>query len=69
LTSYGACLLSTLFDPYGWVSFLIGLALGVGLARNSRFALALAPVLSGAAIGAVLAAFFYNLNCLELYPG
>ncbi|TKD17969.1 hypothetical protein FBT96_12250 [Rhodobacter capsulatus] len=69
MTPYAACLLSTLFDPCGGGSFLIGLALGVGLARRGRWTLALVAVLSGAVIGAVFAAFHHNLNCVELHPG
>ena len=69
MTPYAECLLSTLFDPYGWVSFLIGLTLGAGLARRGRRPLALVAVLSGAVIGALFGALSYNLNCVELYPG
>ena len=69
MTAYAECLQSTLFDPYGGVSFLIGLALGVGLARRGRRPLALVAVLSGAFIGALFAAFYFNLNCVELDPG
>ncbi|WP_444452183.1 hypothetical protein ACTTAI_14190 [Rhodobacter capsulatus] len=69
MTHYAACLLSTFLDPYGWASFLIGLAFAVGLARRGRGTLSLISVLLGAVVGALLAAFHYNLNCVELYPG
>lgn len=69
MTPYAECLQSTFFDPCGWGSFLIGLAFGVGLARRGRGALSLISVLLGAAIGVLFAAFYYNLNCLELSPG
>lgn len=69
MTPYVECLLSTFFDPYGWGAFLIGLAFAVGLARRGRGTLSLISVLLGAVAGALFAAFYYNLNCVELYPG
>ena len=69
MTPYAECLQSTLLDPCGWVLFLIGSALGVALARRGRWTLAVVAVLSGAVVGAAFAALYYNLNCVELYPG
>ena len=66
--TYAECVRTALLHQQGWGTFLFALVVGVGLAKFGRWYSAVASLLCGAVLGAILVAAYYELNCVELFP-